>query len=420
MNYTTISRRRFLGVAAGAAAAVSAGGGWAARAFAGATDSGERLVPPGKLGLQQWSVRDAITRLNGSVSGYLGGPNFPEDPTDLGPLVPLPGGFRAVFEYLASVGYRGFEFFQFTQGANGPITTAEIRQALDDAGLLGVGTHTGSVGTLSNPANLQTQIDMANTLGYTLIGTAGDPSNRATLGDNPANPNQIGWQTAADRANAFGDVLAAAGITWYWHPEQNAFQFFNDPDHPELSRTHRIDWWTANTNPATIRFEPDILHAYAGRARFPDPVDGSLWDAFGFWKANAHRLIGWHVKDGSRIVPPPPAGTNPFTQTIARTATFTDAIIVGEGSIGQGYPVDPDPAVVGFRRLFDEVGVKGAKWYLVESDSGPGPATDPGRSLRHAKLSAEYLLGLRAGSKGSGQSDASEPATFESDGEAGG
>jgi hypothetical protein len=37
--------------------------------------------------------------------------------------------------------------------------------------------------------------------------------------------------------------------------------------------------------------------------------------------------------------------------------------------------------------------------YVIESDSGPGPATgpnaDPGRSLRHAKASAAALLSLR-------------------------
>jgi hypothetical protein len=416
----TLSRRRFLGAVAAGAAGIAALGSWAPRAFSGPNGGGERLVPPGKLGIQQWSVRDAITRLDRSVTGYLGGPTFPDDPTDLGPLVPLQGGFRAVFEYLASVGVNGFEFFSFSQGANGAITHAEIRTALDDAGMLAVGTHTGGVGALSNPATLQQQIEIAQILGYTLIGTAGDPSGRSTLGDNPTNPNQIGWQTAADRANAFGDVLAAAGITWYWHPEQNAFRFFDDPEHPELSRTRRIDWWAANTNPATIRFEPDILHAYAGRARFPDPVDGSLWDAVGFWKTNAHRLIGWHVKDGSRIVPPPPPGVNPFTQTIERTPTFIDAIIAGEGSIGQGYPVDPDPAVVGFKRLFDEVGVKGAKLYLIECDNGPGPATDPGRSLRHAKLSAQYLLGLRAGSKAHAHSTVVDQAPLESEAESGG
>jgi hypothetical protein len=51
----------------------------------------------------------------------------------------------------------------------------------------------------------------------------------ATLSDNPSNPNQIGWQAAADRANIVGAALAAEGLRWYWHPEQNAFQFFNDP-----------------------------------------------------------------------------------------------------------------------------------------------------------------------------------------------
>ena len=50
--------------------------------------------------------------------GFLGGPDYPADPTDLGPLVPLPGGFAEVFEYLASVGVRGFEFFQSTQNVN--------------------------------------------------------------------------------------------------------------------------------------------------------------------------------------------------------------------------------------------------------------------------------------------------------------
>ena len=38
---------------------------------------------------------------------------------------------------------------------------------------------------------------------------------------------------------------------------------------------------------------------------------------------------------------------------------------------------------------------KGFKYHIVESDSGPGPATDLGRSLRHAKISAKILLGLK-------------------------
>jgi sugar phosphate isomerase/epimerase len=416
----SISRRKFLGAAAGAAGAAALGT-WAPRALGGPNGVGERLVPPGKLSVQQFSIRDAITRLNGSVMGRLGGPTFPDDPTDLGPLVPLPGGFAAVFDYLASVGYRGIEFFSFNQGANGPITNEQIRAALDAAGLVSTGTHTGGLGTTFPEAGRQQQIDLAHTLGHTIIGSAGDPSGRATLSDNPSNPSQIGWQAAADRANIVGAALAAEGMRWYWHPEQNAFQFFNDPAHPELSRTHRLDWFTDNTEPGLVFFEPDIFHAYAGRARFPDPVDGSRFDLPGWWFRNHQRLLAWHIKDGTRIVPQPSPPANPFTQVVQRTPTFQDALYSLEGSIGQGFPVDPDPAVIGFKRLFDEIGEKGSRWYIVESDNGPGPASDPGRSLRHAKISLQNLMGLRNGSKTKhASSTASEDEVFESEAEAAG
>src|SRR5215213_166055 len=172
----SISRRKFLGAAAGAAGAAALGS-WAPRAFGGPGNGvGERLVPPGKLGVQQFSIRDAITRRSIASSkaaglaptmGYLGGPNFPDDPTDLGPLVPLPGGFEEVFAYLSSVGYRGIEFFSFTQNVNElgrQPTIPEIRSYLDNAGLFAHGTHTASLGTMYNATtggistNGQTQI----------------------------------------------------------------------------------------------------------------------------------------------------------------------------------------------------------------------------------------------------------------------
>ena len=433
-----LSRRQFLAASAATAAAASVGGPLALRALASTTPPGERLVPPGKLGIQQFSIRDAITRrsianstANGltPTRGYLGGPTFPDDPTDLGPLVDLPGGFNEVFAYLASLGYRGFEFFQFSQNVNElgrQPTIAEIRGYLDAAGLYAAGTHTASLGTMYDATSGgistggMTQIMNALTLGMPMIGTAGDPSGRATLSDNPANPNQIGWTEAARRANLVAAVAQANGLKWYWHVEQNGFQFFNDVAHPELSQTKRIDWWAANTDGSIVFFEPDIFHAYSGRGRFPY-ADGSLWDAFGFWQANAHRIVAWHVKDGTRISPPPTPPTNPFTQVVLRPPTFApgglannDALYTGEGSIGQGYPVDPDPGVVGFKKLFSTVDVKGAKFYIVESDNAIGPASDPGRSLRHAKLGAEYMLGLRAGPKVQATSTDAGDEIFES------
>jgi hypothetical protein len=170
-----------------------------------------------------------------------------------------------------------------------------------------------------------------------------------------------------------------------------------------------------------VFFEPDIFHAYAGRARFPDPVDGSRFDLPGWWFRNHKRLLAWHIKDGTRIVPQPSPPANPFTQVIQRTPTFQDALYSLEGSIGQGFPVDQDPAVIGFKRLFDETGEKGSRWYIVESDNGPGPASDPGRSLRHAKISLQNLMGLRNGSKTQhAHSTASEVEVFESEAETAG
>jgi Xylose isomerase-like TIM barrel len=398
------SRRRFLGAAglAGAAAAIplapALGYGGDDGGGHGGGHGGGRIVPRGKLGIQQWAVRDSITRLDKSVSGYLGGPRFPADPTDLGPLVPLPGGFKAVFTYLASVGYGGFEFFSFNQGANGAITNPELRQALRAARLVASGTHTGGLAQMIDPAYRQAQIDMAGVLGYRMIGTAGNPANPTTglLAD---------WQRYANDANTVGAALRAAGLKYFFHPEQDWFRFFEDPAHPELARVHRIDWFTDNTDPRLVFFEPDTMHALAGRARFVDPVDGRLFDINAWYGrlAAKKRLIAWHIKDADRIIPLPAPGTNPFTQERARPGFplngGIDVVYVGEGSIGRGYPVDPDPEVLGFRDTFTDFQLSDPAWFNTESDLGPGPATDPGRSLRWAKVSAAYMLQLREGDR---------------------
>src|SRR5262245_5094853 len=147
----TMSRQQFLRAGAGLAAATYFGG--VSTAFGRVAAGGHPTVQPHLLGVQHFSVRDATARLSIAAStrlgvaptmGRLGGPGYPEDPTDLGPLVPLPGGYAEVFEHLASVGITGFEFFQSTQNVNElgrQPTAAEIRSYLDDAGLVAQGTH---------------------------------------------------------------------------------------------------------------------------------------------------------------------------------------------------------------------------------------------------------------------------------------
>jgi len=398
-----LDRRTFIGAAAGAAGATALG---PALSLGHDKDDrgkgkhrGDRLVPRDRLGLQQFAIRDSITRLDKTVTGYLGGPSFPQNGADIGPLVALPGGFVAVFQYLASVGYTGFEFFSFNQAPNPAITTQELRTALDNAGLKAAGTHTGGLAAMSDPvngaANRQAQIDMAGILGYRMIGTAGNPAN-PTLGTLDA------WKGYAERANMVGAAFRAAGIKYFFHPEQDWFRFFDDPAHPELARVHRLDWFTDNTDRKLVYFEPDTMHTLAGRARFPDPVDGRLFDVNAWYGRLAadKRLIAWHAKDADRVIPLPAPGTNPFTQTRARPGFplngGIDVVYVGEGSIAQGYPVDPDPEVIGYSDQFDRFELSSPGWFHAESDSGPGPAAiDAGRSLRWAKVSARYLLDLR-------------------------
>src|SRR6187549_1460730 len=108
-----MTRRQLVQAGAGVAAATYLGG--VPNAFGQGRAGGHPTIQPHLLGVQQFSVRDATARLSIASSnrlgvaptmGRLGGPDYPADPTDLGPLVPLPGGYAEVFEYLASVDLR--------------------------------------------------------------------------------------------------------------------------------------------------------------------------------------------------------------------------------------------------------------------------------------------------------------------------
>ncbi|RPI09637.1 MAG: hypothetical protein EHM63_04425, partial [Actinobacteria bacterium] len=208
----TFSRRTFLGASAGAAATV-AFGRWAPGALAS-----ERLVPPGKLGIQLFTVRDQIPRLHNSV-------------VDMNPAnpffgQPLPGGFRGVFEALASFGYKTVEFAGYTQGANGPITTQEIRALLDEFGLTAVGTHL-SLNTLRT--NLAFEIERCQILGMGYIGTANRPTDGTNAPDAIGGVHSVaGYKAAAAEFNAWGETCASAGLKLYQHNHTDEFRFATD------------------------------------------------------------------------------------------------------------------------------------------------------------------------------------------------
>jgi len=433
-----ITRREFLGASAGVAAATYFGG--VSGAFSRGSGGGNPTVPPHRLGVQHFSVRDATARLGVASSnrlgltpamGYLGGPTYPEDPTDLGPLRPLPGGFAEVFEYLASVGVNGFEFFQSTQNVNElgrQPTAAEIRSYLDSAGLDAQGTHQFGPGNLdvatgdliaANPAGSPTApgenlFSFLQTLGMKTMGFSGNLSGLNTLG-NAVNPATgaitYGFADRAAHVNRIGEILRDRGVQYFYHPEQDNYRFFADPAHPELDTVHRIQWVMANTDAKLFGWEIDILHNWSGRVRFLNATthqpDISVW---ALAQAEQKRVMGWHIKDGYRNTAqtgtwtggPPESGGAPYFQTFQRTPTFVDTIVSGEGDLGAGpgagHP-NADPDEPGFKYLFENLKGQNQRNYIIESDSGPGPATgpsaDPGRSLRHAKASAAALLAWR-------------------------
>ena len=134
------------------------------------------------------------------------GPNFPDDPTDLGPLVPLPGGWKELFEYFAKVGIEQVEFAGYGQNPANPGGSASyvrhprgprglpgvrpvLRGFLDDNGLEAIGNHgfipntwygpnsPGGTMTTADYDRLQTELEFASILGTPFMGTGSDPTN---------------------------------------------------------------------------------------------------------------------------------------------------------------------------------------------------------------------------------------------------
>ena len=150
-----------------------------------------------------------------------------------------------------------------------------------------------------------------------MIGTAGDP-------DEPGDPRQQCHHGRLDRDGPSGQRdrpgprrTTASGGTGT--PSRTAGS--SSPT-PASERTHRIDWWAANTDPSLVNFEPDILHSLRRPGSVPRPgqrqhvgrprlLEGEL--------APARRLARQGRQPAGAGTAPP---ANPFTQTVSRPPTF--------------------------------------------------------------------------------------------------
>ena len=431
-----MSRRRFLGASAGAAMAVTLGPALATGVgpAAAATGSRGRLIPAGKVGTILFTQRDAVgragVRAGSTLTGFLGRPGM-TGPDDLGPEVLLPGGFLEVFEFLASVGVKQIEFAGLGQNSANPGGTTPslgnvnspanlyanraayldyirtLRGFLDDTGLEAIGNHgyipnswpgPGSPSTGGAPAGtmnqyeydrFQLELEAAAILGMPFTGTGGDPTSAN-------NRNKEAWDLAAEKWMALNNLASSWGLSVYPHNHSPAYNFLQDgpmvtvtedrltgePIAPTQVRGESglrlMEYYLQTTDPGLCFIELDIYWAHVAQHqhRWYYDWDGKrqelIFDPLAYTAANTNRIPLYHAKDGDRTADP-----------------------LG---VGNGYNFIPfqDPrSDIDYQSFFGGQGAKGYHNPNYEQDNAPGGASDPGRSLRYSRWSAEQMNALR-------------------------
>jgi sugar phosphate isomerase/epimerase len=351
---TGLNRRGFLAASAGAAA-VSVFG-TTAPALAGNEDRRHRrdTVPPPNRGIILYTVRDVVSRAPDPTTG-------------------LQGGFRYVFEQLSAMGYKQIEFAGYNQHPSilgRQITAAEIRQLLDDNGLIANGSHIGF--NFANPDAFEAQLDIAQTLGMKHLGTASIPTNSRYKPD---------WRIAADNFNGFGERAKARGIKLYQHNHHAEYQFLLDEGpldaagNPTASSGLRaLEYFFPLVEPDLVWFEMDIFWAYVARHRYQTYTDKhgkirtDLFDPIRTVKKRSHRFPLFHVKDGIRA------------------------------DVPDGYTMVPaGTGDVPLHAFLDAIGDADYRHPNYEQDNAPGGAAAPGQSLQFSQQSYTNIASWQRG-----------------------
>ncbi|MFI2779747.1 sugar phosphate isomerase/epimerase family protein [Streptomyces sp. ALB3] len=268
-----LSRRNVLGVAAGATAATLLSG--AAAQAAGPHGShgqghghgkGRAVLPPGRLGIQLYSLRDKVSTL----------------------------GFAPVFAELEKYGYDEIEFAGYTQGSAGPLTLARLKRLAKDHGLTPIGSHVNyyddnNPDAYSFAQNLTKVLDEAEALGLKHIGTASGPFRYGSTVD--------GWKRAAEDFNTYGAAARKRGMKFYQHNHAEEFSFATDKPGVRL-----YDVLLAETDPDLVYLEMDIYWAFCAQFRFGKRVDGTPapFNPIDYVLKHPDRYPLFHVKDGTR------------------------------------------------------------------------------------------------------------------------
>ena len=353
-----LSRRDILGVAAGAAAALTLGSGLREGAVARATEPGERTdasvaIPKNRRALMAYSAR---TMLMNDKTKY---------PT-------LPSGLREVIDFAATVGYSGIEFFSFSGGpsfsqaasAEGGASPSakQVRAWLDAAGIKAIGHYNASIangGAVGlTPATIDAALESAAILGQPQTGSH-DATNAAQQKDEV--------DRAIESWNAMAVKAQRAGIAIYSHSHQIPWSFLLDSgprDAKGYTRSSGIrvmDYFLKHTDAKWVKCEFDLFWAHVAQHQFrsytnPDGATvEAVFDPAKQVASDPSRYVILHAKDGIRA---------------PKTA--------------EGYVICPfgygDLDVARFVRdsKLDSAGA----WWCSEQDNADGGDTDPQKALR--------------------------------------
>lgn len=244
-----VSRRGLLLGALGATAAAATFSAGAIPAAADVATKPWKRVPPGKISIQLWTVREA-----------LGAPWGPGDyDTTLGAIADM--GYPRVEQAL---GYFGR-------------TAAGLRAFYDEIGVWASSSHDGAS---SDAAALEQKLENAATLGQRYLNVPYFAS--GALAE---------WQQLADTMNAEAQAAASYGIAYGYH--NHAHEFTTDLGGgltPWQVLTERLD-------PALVHLEVDLYWAVTGGIQSGDGAADPEQFAIDVIDAAPQRVRQFHVKD---------------------------------------------------------------------------------------------------------------------------
>ncbi|WP_030434559.1 sugar phosphate isomerase/epimerase family protein [Actinoplanes subtropicus] len=243
---TPVSRRGFLGAAAGVAGVAAAAGiGAGSPALAADGGRGRNRIPVDQISIQLYTLRDLLTAdLDGTLAGLHG----------LG------------FTKVEHAGFAGR-------------TAADFKRALDRHRLWSSSGHQAIPQPFDAAAWQRTLAD-ARTIGQRYIVNPVGPIKGFQNGQILSATTGVEWAAFAADLNKAGALARKAGLRLGYH--NHYFEFYPLTDTPLVG----CDILLAETDPELVHFEIDLYWAwYAHR----DPVQ--------LIAANQHRIRQFHVKD---------------------------------------------------------------------------------------------------------------------------